>query len=74
MWWRGEILVPQRSVCPVVPWYRARWLLLTGVVLWWVLTCLVGLAVALVKVTLMMVAGVLLIMGFLSHFVGGPRG
>jgi hypothetical protein len=53
-----------------VDWSRV--LHVTGVMLWWLLTFLWGLTKALVAVVLF-IAGVLLIgIGVLAHFVGGP--
>lgn len=55
-----------------VPWWQARWLKITGRVLWWLLTFAWEVAVATVAV-LMFLGGVLLIMvGVFSHFVKGP--
>jgi hypothetical protein len=58
----------------VVPWYQARWVGITGAVLWWLLTFAWGLAKAMVIVMLAIIGVVLMIVVVLTHFVGGPRG
>jgi hypothetical protein len=55
-----------------VPWWQARWLVITGKVLWWLLTFAVELAVAVVAVALAIIGAVLIGAGGLSHFVQGP--
>jgi hypothetical protein len=56
-----------------VPWWRARWLVITGAVLWWLLTYVFWLAVAVVAVALAIVSAVLMAAGVLAHFVGDSR-
>ena len=51
----------------------ARVLRITGVVLWWLLTWLWALTKAVVIVVGVLVGVTLMLMGFLAHFVGGPR-
>ena len=54
------------------PWYHTRQAVMTGKVLWWLLTFLWGLAGAIVAVVVFLVGVVLIVLGVLAHFVGGP--
>jgi uncharacterized membrane protein len=56
-----------------IPWWRARWLVITGAVLWWLLTYLFWLAVAVVIVALFIVGGLLKAGGIMAHFAGESR-
>jgi hypothetical protein len=57
----------------VTPWYKTRRAVMAGKVLWWLLTFLWGLAKAVVVVLAFMVGVVLMGIGILADFVGGPR-
>ena len=56
----------------VTPWYKTRRALMTGKVLWWLLTFLWGLAKAMVIVLALIVGVLLMAIGIMTHFVGGP--
>jgi hypothetical protein len=56
----------------VTPWYKTRPAVITGKVLWWLLTFLWGLTKALAMVLVVLVSVVLMMVGFVAHFVGGP--
>jgi hypothetical protein len=64
---------PGEAVATVVPWWRARWLVITGAVLWWLLTYLFWLAVAVVAVALALIGIVLMAVGVATQFVGESR-
>jgi hypothetical protein len=75
MWRRQSLRIirPETPVAACRPWWRARGLMVTGAVLWWLLTFAWGLAKALVVVALAIIGAVLMVVGILTHFVGGSR-
>ena len=70
---RLQIVRSRDAVAVVVPWWRARWLVIMGAVLWWLLTYLFWLAVAVVVVALFMIGAVLMALSIATHFVGDSR-
>jgi hypothetical protein len=68
-----RVVRPGEAVAVVVPWWRARWLMITGAVLWWLLTYLFWLVVAVVGVALAIIGAVLMGVGLMAHFVGNSR-
>jgi hypothetical protein len=50
----------------------SRGLQIAGLVLWWLLTFVWGLAKAMVIVLALMVGVLLMAIGIMTHFVGGP--
>jgi hypothetical protein len=70
---RLRIVRPGEAMAVAVPWWRARWLMITGAVLWWLLTYIFWLAVAVVVVVLVIIGAVLVAIGVLAHFVGESR-
>jgi hypothetical protein len=68
-----HIVRPEEAVAVAVPWWRARWLVITGAMLWWLLTYLFWLAVAVVVVALVIIGAVLTAVGVATHFVGDSR-
>lgn len=63
----------EETAATVVPWWRARWLVITGKVLWWLLTYLFWLAVAVVAVALAIISAVLVAVGVMAHVAGESR-
>jgi hypothetical protein len=70
---RLQIVRTGEAVAVTVPWWRARWLVITGAVLWWLLTYLFWLAVAVVVVALVLISALLMGLGVMSHFAGESR-
>jgi hypothetical protein len=68
-----RIVGPGEAVAVAIPWWRARWLVITGKVVWWLLTFVVQLAIAVVAVALAIVGAVLMAAGVFAHFVGDSR-
>lgn len=56
-----------------VPWWRAPWVITTGKVVWWVMTYLFWLAVAVGGVALAIISAVMFAMGIMARFVGDAR-
>lgn len=56
-----------------LPWWRAPWLVMTGNVVWWLVTFAVQLAVAVIGVALAILGGILMALGIMSHFVGSSK-
>jgi hypothetical protein len=70
---RLRIVRPEDAVAAAAPWYQARWLTITGHVVWWLLTFLVELAIAVMTVALIIISVVLAAMGVMAHFAGDSR-
>jgi hypothetical protein len=70
---RLRIVRPEEVVAVAVPWYQARWLKITGQVLWWLLTFLLELAVAVVCAAAVIISVVLTAIGVMAHFAGNSR-
>jgi hypothetical protein len=70
---RLRIIRHGEAVAVAVPWWRARWLVITEAVLWWLLTYIFWLAVAVVVVALAIIGAVLFAVGVATHFVGESR-
>jgi hypothetical protein len=73
---RPALKIVQQSeivTLPTVPWWQQRWVMLTGQVLWWIITYVWWLAVALVTVTLAIISVVMFAMGIMAHFVKSSR-
>jgi hypothetical protein len=66
-----RLVRPEGTVA--VPWYRRRWVHITGAVLWWLLTFVWGLAVAVVAVVLFMLGALMMFMGVMNDLVGRSR-
>ena len=68
-----RIVRTEETAAPVVRWYRWRGVVLTGKVVWWVVTYLFWLAVAVVVAALVIIGAVLSAMGIMTHVAGDDR-
>ena len=68
-----QIIRPGTTAVPVVPWWRARGVVITAKVLWWLLTYVFWVAVGVVAVALAIIGAVLFALGVMAHFAGESR-
>jgi hypothetical protein len=67
---RPRLRVVSPQAVAVVPWYQARWVGITGAVLWWLLTFAFWLTVYVVIAAVFILGIVLTVVGFMAHVVG----